>query len=102
MELLSENREALKNISEHALQFCFEHADDVQLCSLAGTLVKGMEELCAKARLVSGGYTDEQASSLVRQAQQMQMRQQAEALNHCSPSSVGPVGVYGAGGSQHG
>ena len=102
MELLSEDREALKHIAEHALQFCFAHADDVQLCSLVGTLVRGMEELCAKARLMTGGYTDEQAGSLVSQAQHMQMRQQAEALNRCSPSSAVPVGPYGGGSSYHG
>ena len=101
MELLSADREALKNIAEHALQFCFEHADDVQLCSLAWTLVKGMEELCSKARLAAGGYTEAQASSLVSQAQQMQMQQQAEALSH--HQRIGePVRPYAAGGAYNG
>ena len=98
MELLSQDREALQKIAEYALQFCFAHADDVQLCSLAGTLVKGMEELCAKARLVGGGYTAEQASSLLQQAQQLQMAREAEARRH-PPQICEMVGTLGGGSS---
>ena len=100
MELHLKDREALLQMAEHALQFCFDHADDAQLCSLVGTLVKGMEELCVKSRLVAGGYTDEQAGSLIRQAQQIQMRQQqaTESMNN-HPQVVGPVGAYGTGSS---
>ena len=98
MTLLSESRDALQAMAEHALQFCFNHADDVQLCSLVGGLVKSMEEVCVKARLVACGYTDEQAGSLIDQAQQMRQQQATESMNN-HPQVVGPVGAYGIGSS---
>ena len=98
----SEYKDVLQTMAEKALQFCFDHADDTQLCSLVGVLVKGMEELCVKARIVAGGYSDKQAASLIMQAQQLQMKQQAEILRNSSPQIMAQPLYGAAGGSSHG
>lgn len=89
VELLQDDREILQKMAEHALAFCFEHADDPQLCALTQTLVQGMHELCVAARLAQGGYTEEQASSLVEQAQRLQY-ERAMHINANGPFVVGP------------